>query len=313
MGNGFSQIGKIFGGRTLRFRLLVLTVVLVLLTSIVLLIWKNTAGSSSASSASLGLQVRRDGTEFLVSWDRSAHDIVAAKDAGLVIWDDSRPGSNGKSEPLSVHLEASQLQLGSLMYRSLSLAQNVKFRLEVKNASGSSVSESIVSSAASSAADSGPLHPRAATAHNASRSQLAFDGKESQGKSGTRRIFVPPKPRTESNATGAVMIAPPEIPAPSTPPPGIDPASLQQSDTTPRKPARQSDEGLITITSDPSGANVEINSVPAGVTPLTLQVKPLGLGFTVTVSKDGFETWTVQIVSTPQPYAMHAQLRLAFK
>jgi len=71
----------------------------------------------------------------------------------------------------------------------------------------------------------------------------------------------------------------------------------------------QSNAGVVTITSEPSGAKVEINAVPAGVTPLTLQITPVGLGFTVTVSKSGFMKWTVQTFSTAQPYSLHAQLR----
>ena len=65
----------------------------------------------------------------------------------------------------------------------------------------------------------------------------------------------------------------------------------------------------MTITSEPSGAKVEINAVPAGVTPMTLQITPVGLGFTVTVTKNGFMKWTVQSFSTAQPYSLHAQLR----
>jgi hypothetical protein len=74
-------------------------------------------------------------------------------------------------------------------------------------------------------------------------------------------------------------------------------------------PAGPSKEGVVTITSEPSGARVEINAIPAGVTPLTLQISPVGLGFTVTVTKSGFAKWTIQSFSTAQPYSLHAQLR----
>jgi hypothetical protein len=69
--------------------------------------------------------------------------------------------------------------------------------------------------------------------------------------------------------------------------------------------------GLLTITSEPSGAQVQINTVPAGQTPLTIQISPVGLGFTVTVSKAGFMNWTLQTFATAQPYSLHAQLRPA--
>jgi hypothetical protein len=74
-------------------------------------------------------------------------------------------------------------------------------------------------------------------------------------------------------------------------------------------PDGQSNAGVVTITSEPSGAEVEINAIPAGVTPLTVQISPVGLGFTVTVVKSGFRKWTVQTFSTAQPYSLHAQLR----
>ena len=54
---------------------------------------------------------------------------------------------------------------------------------------------------------------------------------------------------------------------------------------------------------------MEINAIPAGVTPITLQISPVGLGFTVTVTKNGYMKWTVQSFSTAQPYSLHAQLR----
>jgi hypothetical protein len=74
-------------------------------------------------------------------------------------------------------------------------------------------------------------------------------------------------------------------------------------------PNGRPNEGVVTITSEPSGARVEINAIPAGVTPITLQISPVGLGFTVTVTKSGYMKWTVQSFSTTQPYSLHAQLR----
>lgn len=65
----------------------------------------------------------------------------------------------------------------------------------------------------------------------------------------------------------------------------------------------------MTITSEPSGAKVEIDGILAGYTPITLKVTPLGLGFTVTVTKDGFAKWMTQTFSTAEPYGLHAQLR----
>jgi hypothetical protein len=92
------------------------------------------------------------------------------------------------------------------------------------------------------------------------------------------------------------------------PPPSSAAPPVQPSEVTPASPGKQSSPGVLDITSEPSGAKVEINSVPVGVTPLTLQVNPLGLGFTVTVTKDGFYTWMVQSVATVKPEALHARL-----
>jgi hypothetical protein len=85
------------------------------------------------------------------------------------------------------------------------------------------------------------------------------------------------------------------------------PASQAQAPTPPRAIAGAA--GLLTITSEPSGATVEINNMSAGTTPVMLRMSPLGLGFTVTVSKGGFETWSIQSVATNEPAELHARLR----
>jgi hypothetical protein len=78
-------------------------------------------------------------------------------------------------------------------------------------------------------------------------------------------------------------------------------------------PGDQSDMGMVTITSEPSGAAVEINQVPAGATPVVLRVSPVGLGFTLTVTKDGFMKWMVQTVATAKPSSLHAKLTPALQ
>jgi hypothetical protein len=137
------------------------------------------------------------------------------------------------------------------------------------------------------------------------------------------RRFVPPERETRSEVasdavSNLVMPDPPQITPPQItphkivplllPPPSSAAPPVQPSEVTPASPGKQSSPGVIDITSEPSGAKVEINSVPVGVTPLTLQVNPLGLGFTVTVTKDGFYTWMVQSVATVKPEALHARL-----
>ncbi|MBZ5608174.1 MAG: PEGA domain-containing protein [Acidobacteriia bacterium] len=66
--------------------------------------------------------------------------------------------------------------------------------------------------------------------------------------------------------------------------------------------------GILTIRSEPAGASVEINEHPAGTTPLTIQVSPLGIGFTVTLTKPGFRKWVVQSLVTTQTTYLEAKL-----
>ena len=66
--------------------------------------------------------------------------------------------------------------------------------------------------------------------------------------------------------------------------------------------------GFVTIRSEPSGATVMINDLPAGLTPLALRIFPVGVGFTVTLTKSGFEKWMIQSVATRQPSSLNAQL-----
>jgi hypothetical protein len=306
------QVRRIFGG-TVLVRLAVVTGLLTLLAIAVLVAWKTPVIASKAPTAQhLGLQVKKDGTEFLVSWDPTATEIVSANDAELVISDDSRTASNGKSEPLLVPLGSSQLKQGSLIYRSPSVANKVAFQLKVKNSAGNSFDEAV-----SSAGDSSALRLQAA-----SRNSLRpYRPPSAPGASGTKnaasamraRIFVAPKREIAANAAAERVFDLPQVAMLSEQAADVNQVLLPPSDSMPPKAPFQSGAGLITITSEPSGANVTINSTPAGITPLTLQVKPVGLGFTVEVTKDGFTKWMVQTSSTERPYALHAQLSLILR
>jgi hypothetical protein len=313
--------------------------------------------SKAVSGASLGLQVKRDGTKFLISWNRSVSDIASGKNADLVIWDTSRAGWDGSSEPLFLPLTPAQLRLGSMTYTSFSFAEKVKFQMEVTGASGIAFNESILSRApalpdhpapapqeaasrpapsqpvarepvarrvesqpipAAQPRDSPPARSWQATAKPAQAGPVRADRVVSFNPFARR--FVPPVPGARSTVTSeasessasAMPVPPPVMPHTVTP---LELPSLattgpaeQFSPVAPSSTGEQSSAGVITITSEPSGANVEINSVPAGVTPLTLQVMPIGLGFTVTVSKGGYLLWMVQSIATVQPEALHARL-----
>ena len=291
-----------------------------------------------ATSPSLGLQVKRDGTKFLVAWNQVSVAIRNAKDASLVIWDSSRQAWDGSNEPLYMPLTSSQLRAGRVTYTSFALTEKVKFRLDTVSKTGEAASESIVSvSPLSIASPSGePTAPSATTAENLPpyepRHSVVLVPPAPPSPRPVKKKFVPPQSVAISTPRENVMPDPPNLvvevvagvgfqpgafrpnaaPAPPDQPvpgssaalnPAANPAAIAE-------PAGgRSREGVVTITSEPSGAKVEINAVPAGVTPLTLQISPVGLGFTVTVTKNGFMKWTVQSFSTAQPYSLHAQLR----
>ncbi len=162
---------------------------------------------------------------------------------------------------------------------------------------------------------------------------IPSDGQVKPRSSRLSRTFVPPKSRNAAGVAGETLMPdPPNIaanPARASssitpeynlhtgsivaPPVQSNAAPLMRASLRPgtmvAPPIGQSNEGVVTITSEPSGARVEINAIPAGVTPLTLQISPVGLGFTVTVTKSGFAKWTIQSFSTAHPYSLHAQLR----
>ncbi|HEY3837971.1 MAG TPA: M48 family metalloprotease [Bryobacteraceae bacterium] len=55
----------------------------------------------------------------------------------------------------------------------------------------------------------------------------------------------------------------------------------------------------VTIVSDPAGADVLLNGMVIGKTPLTLPTGAVGLPFTITLQKAGFRGWTGQLVTVP--------------
>ena len=311
--------------------------------------WNRSASHAKvAASPSLGLQVKRDGTKFLVAWNPSAPVIVNAKDANLVIWDSSREAWDGSSEPLYMPLTSTQLRSGNVTYTSFSFTEKVKFRLDTIGASGDAASESMVSvsplsitsPAASSSAPPAPEpaarisgSPALPSAENLppyeprhSKVPRALPQSFVRSSRAANKKFVPPQSvRATNTVHDTVMPDPPNIVVQVIAGLAFDSSLLTQNAVAPPKPPAgeprlnpgatvqvpngRSNEGVVTITSEPSGAKVEINAIPAGVTPLTLQISPVGLGFTVTVTKSGFMKWTVQSFSTAQPYSLHAQLR----
>ncbi|MGD0301186.1 MAG: PEGA domain-containing protein [Bryobacteraceae bacterium] len=304
--------------------------------------WNRTASHSKVvASPSLGLQVKRDGTKFLVAWNPSTPAIANAKDANLVIWDSSRQAWDGSNDPLYMPLTSGQLRSGTVSYTSFAFTEKVKFRLDTIGPSGEAVSESMVSvsplSIASPAAERSvlPANPAPPAAENlppqlGGRATPATPPPAPLARSlrAANRRFVPPKSVRAAGAPhDSMMPDPPNIVVEVVSGLALDPALIRPNAVTaPGPPASSTaarlnpgaavetpngrpNEGVVTITSEPSGARVEINAIPAGVTPITLQISPVGLGFTVTVTKSGYMKWTVQSFSTNQPYSLHAQLR----
>ncbi len=135
--------------------------------------------------------------------------------------------------------------------------------------------------------------------------------------------FAPPAPRARIQAVPAPVIPEPpvlfaRIPTAARtankllemrpPPPYIARTYVSRAAVPPPTIDVLSNIGYLTITSEPPGASVEINENPAGTTPVTIQVSPLGIGFTVALSKAGYMKWTVQSLVTSQPGSLHAKL-----
>ena len=344
----FLRIAEIVGQMSIPVKIGIVSALFALVIGIRVFTWNRSASNAKvAASPSLGLQVKRDGTKFLVAWNPSAPVIVNAKDGNLVIWDSSRQAWDGSSDPLYMPLTSAQLRSGKVTYTSFSFTEKVKFRLDTIAAAGDTASESMVSvsplsitnpastsappapgpaaripgSPALPAAENlPPYEPRHATVRSAPPLPLGRSSRPANKK------FVPPQSVRASNAVhDNVMPDPPNIVVQVIAGLAFDNRLLTQNAVTPPKPPAgeprlnpgatvqapngRSNEGVVTITSEPSGARVEINAIPAGITPLTLQISPVGLGFTVTVTKSGFMKWTVQSFSTAQPYSLHAQLR----
>lgn len=325
----------------------VLTIAIVTGTLLMML----TAPTNSGAVQRLGLQVSPKGTNYALSWNTSAPEVVAAKGATLEI-------REGNAAPFLIPLTAGQLRHGSISYGAFPVSHIVQFRLETVDDAGKPLISSVASISppadalaaveartpqASDTADFSPKTRRAVrtlVTNNSKRPiatwQLPGDSsaggsaepllitvKELNGPSKNRTaILVPTEADTKTALSQPVVPDPPQIPAatnlqnplsmfflpPKTP---SAPSGNIAQNTNPRPALRgiASDVGFVTITSEPGEAMVSIDSNPAGVTPVTLQFSPLGIGFTVTVHKSGYTSWTVQTVATAQPYALHAQLK----
>lgn len=124
----------------------VVSAVFALVIGVRVMVWNLNPGQSKlAASADLGLQVRREGTSFVVTWNPAAKAILMAKEGTLVIWDDSKRAWSQSGDPLYMPLTHGRLSLGVVKYNPFSFTENVKFRLEIVDTSGRMLSESAIS------------------------------------------------------------------------------------------------------------------------------------------------------------------------
>jgi len=119
--------------------------VLALGVGIRVLTWNFKPARANLAAPRFELQVERVGSKFIVTWNPAAKELLKAKHATLVIWDDSRKEWDRSSEPLYMPLNATRLSVGTITYTPFSFTEKVKFRLDVIDASGNMVSESAIS------------------------------------------------------------------------------------------------------------------------------------------------------------------------
>jgi len=293
--------------------------------------------AEAAAAPTFALHVERTGASFVLSWDPTTPQIATASGGSLEIHEGSKPVS-------LLSLTPEQLQLGTLSYGSYPYTDQAEFRLLIAGAAGAQVESSAVASPpidSPAVADSAPPRPGPPTSLRAVIRVTRLPASDTQPEADSEtepqppsivpespaRTFVPPSAKAAAALAAPANIAIPEPPAPGrirmpgnmlswelanslpinrTAPP---PADAQESFVVRQPAMADSTVGLVTIISEPSGAAVRINDTLAGTTPVSLQMSPVGLGFTVTVTKSGFAKWTIQSVATDQPSSLHVRLR----
>ncbi len=290
----------------------------------------------SATGASLKLRVRSDGQHYTIEWDRSAPELARATSARLQVVEGTNP-------PSYLQLTREQLGAGILTYGSFPFTANARFRLELigvaAEASGATpapqapfkappprtfrppsppIAQSRIRPAvvmldppAASVASAnpfeflpdvaapGPLYWTFASPHQHRRIEVRAEATLPDPPLLSYRIPTAPQ-------TALALVMPPPVPAYADEVSAPVVAAVVVSGNRVGIP---SGAGVLTITSEPAGAFVEINDQPAGSTPVAIQVSPLGIGFTVTLTKPGFRKWTIQSLATSEPASLHAMLR----
>ncbi len=74
-------------------------------------------------------------------------------------------------------------------------------------------------------------------------------------------------------------------------------------------PAQPQNGPQLTVISNPSGADVEVNGIWVGKTPVTFFTGPPGGTLRVTVKREGFQAWSGQTLSAPGQNSLNAELK----
>jgi len=98
------------------------------------------AAAAEPAASGLGLQVERNPPGVLVTWNRNAREILAARRATLSIRD-------GRTQRPSINLDQAGLARGSYLYTRA--GDDIQLRLEVFGADGGTVSQSVLVSSGS--------------------------------------------------------------------------------------------------------------------------------------------------------------------
>jgi hypothetical protein len=273
-----------------------------------------TPAHTSVTPPALALQAARQGQSVVLTWnwDDTSPAFARVQSASLEVAQLGRPS-------VFVDLTPEQLRKRSLIYDGAALAQKTEFHLNISLLPDAVPVE--VGVASIPADTGGPTATESVALRPAPAASPSLDpspprlfippwGADAQEDSlGTPGLPQPPRldefapPRNDRLPLLAHLLSAdrPSFPGPA-------PERSSNSELSPGTARTLSGTGLLTITSDPPGATVEINQSLAGLTPLVLRISPIGLGFTVAVTKDGYTKWSVQSVATAMPYSLHAQL-----
>jgi hypothetical protein len=206
---------------------------------------------SQSQSQALGLRVEKALMGVVIAWNPETPEIVAAKDADLLIWD-------GPNPPVFIRLTSAQLRAGRAFFTSVS--DRVEVRMDIIGAAGNARTESIVAagrapdilSAEPPAVETSPAIPTKNSAPLARRTTADSLPPPAVEKPNTpARVFTPlarvaqpsggltelPKPpELESPATAALPLTQtfhsfndPQTALPPRPPPPAAPATVREA------------------------------------------------------------------------------------